>query len=115
MQVIDFEQLGLVIVESRPDFIAPKMCTITMNSLLTAGGKEQSFGPPNEYESGAVNNLENALTVPRHRQNPARSVANMGSDAGCSESSSGWACNNRDAWPPAPAGTMHRSIGHRRH
>ena len=39
MQVIDFEQLGLVIVESRPDFIAPKMCTITMNSLLTAGGK----------------------------------------------------------------------------
>ena len=39
MQVIDFEQLGLVIVESRPDFIAPKTCTIAMSSLLTGWGK----------------------------------------------------------------------------
>ena len=45
MQVIDFEQLGLVIVESRLDFIAPKMCTIAMDSLLTAGGKEHHSGP----------------------------------------------------------------------
>ena len=45
MQVIDFEQLGFVIVESRPDFIAPKTCTIAMNSLLTAGGKEHHSGP----------------------------------------------------------------------
>jgi len=44
MQVIDFEQLGLVIVESRLDFIAPKMGTIAMDSLLTAGGKEHRSG-----------------------------------------------------------------------
>ena len=60
MQVIDFEQLGLVIVESRLDFIAPKMCTIAMDSLLTAGGKEHRSRCPNERKSAAVNASEPA-------------------------------------------------------
>ncbi len=60
MQVIDFEQLGLVIVESRLDFIAPKMCTIAMDSLLTAGGKEHRSGARMNVNPAAVNASEPA-------------------------------------------------------
>ena len=101
--------------ESQTDFIARKTCGIGGEPMLTARGERESFGGPNERKSSSVNASEPQLRVRPRRQNPARSVASMGSDAGCSGSSSGWACNNRDAWPPAPAGTRHRSIGHRRH
>ena len=45
MQVVYFEQLGLVIVNRKLDFIAPKTCSIGGDPMLTSGGKEHRSGP----------------------------------------------------------------------
>ena len=100
--------------ESRPAFIAPKTCAIAMNSLLTAGGKEHRSGARMNVNPQQLMPRSQQLRVPPCRQNPARSVARMGSDAAAVDRVPvGHVIT--DAWPPAPAGTMHRSIGHRRH
>jgi len=48
MQVVDFEHLGLVIVNRGQDFVAPKTCAVGEKPLLTAGGERVSFGGPNK-------------------------------------------------------------------
>ena len=49
------------------------------------------------------------MPLPRH-QNPARSGANMGIDAGCNALNSDSACSSRAAWRVAPLDTMHPSL-----
>jgi len=49
------------------------------------------------------------MPLPRH-QNPARSGANMGIDAGCNALNSDSACSSRAAWRVAPPDTMHPSL-----
>src|SRR5256885_11900400 len=82
--------------ESQLDFIAHKTCAIGGEPMLTAGGKEYRSEARINVNPQRLTTLIPQLRVPPRRQNPARSVASMGSDAGCSGSSCGWACNNRE-------------------